>query len=113
MTELLDPGMQAERTWLAWARTGLTFAANGVLVIRSGLTEHSTPLLGVGVTMTLATAIFAVIGRRRHHVIVSAVRDNRNPMNYRLVRITTWTTIVTAVAVMAISIHYGNAPRTP
>lgn len=108
MSEILDPGLQAERTWLAWARTGLSFAANGALVVRSGFEEHNDALLAIGLAMFVATTLFAVVGRQRHHHIVTAVRNHRNPMHYRLLALTAWTTIVAGIGIVIISLRYGG-----
>jgi uncharacterized membrane protein YidH (DUF202 family) len=57
-----DPGLQPERTLLAWRRTALGLVANGVLLLASGV-GTSGVRVGLGVTVTvLALSCWAVVG---------------------------------------------------
>lgn len=62
-----DPGVQAERTALAWNRTGLALAVNAALTLRAGVVNHAPALLLLGGALLLAAALFVPLGgwRRR------------------------------------------------
>ena len=64
---MLDRGLQAERTRLAWSRTALSFAAVGALMLHSGMSTgdrlHQLPGL-IGLCAAAATYL---LGVRRYH----------------------------------------------
>lgn len=63
-----DPGLQAERTALAWNRTGLALLANALLALRSGWASRETPItvLAFALLVAAGTAILYGAWRRRH-----------------------------------------------
>ncbi len=63
-----DAGLQAERTALAWSRTGLAVVANGLLVLRSGWTSGEASLTFVAFALLVAAGAAILYGgwRRRH-----------------------------------------------
>ena len=62
-----DPGLQPERTALAWTRTALAIAVNALLSIRAGLVAGEPWLIAVGVLLFGASGAVVAIGtiRRR------------------------------------------------
>lgn len=72
------PGLQIERTQLAWGRTALAFAAVGALMthLRPSV---SGPLAFVpGMLIVLGAAVVYVVGRLRHRDLETAVRAGRS-----------------------------------
>lgn len=64
--EDLDPGMAAERTRLAWARTAIAFAAVGAAVVRKDVIDGLIVL--VGAPLVWAIGHLAVRRRRPEQV---------------------------------------------
>ncbi|MFE9427152.1 DUF202 domain-containing protein [Kitasatospora sp. NPDC006697] len=63
-----DPGLQAERTLLAWSRTALVLAVNAALVLRTALSHHELPLAVLGSVLALSACgmwVFGLARRRR------------------------------------------------
>ena len=60
-----DPGLQAERTSLAWTRTGLAVAANALLTLRTGMASHWPWLILLGSALLASSAFIVLYGRRR------------------------------------------------
>lgn len=87
-----DPGLQSERTYLAWQRTGLAFAGVGALLV------HSATRAGTALAFLpggLALAVAAVILLRallRYRFITAAARGQRDAASPR---------VAVALAVMA------------
>ena len=71
MTDRLsDSGAQAERTALAWQRTGLTASAVGALLVHA---DPVSPWPGV-VMLATGTVVAAVVAPRRYVRTLRAVR---------------------------------------
>lgn len=62
-----DPGLQPERTALAWSRTALALSVNALLALRAGLIAGEPLLVIVGVVLfgTAGGAIVVASVRRR------------------------------------------------
>lgn len=62
-----DPGLQTERTALAWTRTAFAIAVNAVLSMRAGFVAEEPSLVAVGALLFAAAGAAVAIGtvRRR------------------------------------------------
>jgi uncharacterized membrane protein YidH (DUF202 family) len=94
----LDPGLQPERTRMAWTRTALAFVANGGLLVHAGRSDRWWYLLPGVVVMAAGCAVY-VVGLLRHRQVDRAIRAGAPVDGERTIR-ATWAT-VTAVCVLA------------
>jgi uncharacterized membrane protein YidH (DUF202 family) len=72
--DLVDAGLQSERTYLAWQRTGLSFAAAGALLVHAaGGISHPYAAIP-GLFGLAAGALILARGLVRYRAIVTAAR---------------------------------------
>ncbi len=93
----MDEGAQAERTFLAWQRTGL-----GTMVVGALMTHGRSlpPWLGL-LLMAIAGCTVLVLGPRRYTRVLHAVRDGRTPLSHRMVPGATVVVVAVVIAVGA------------
>ncbi|MFF4343223.1 DUF202 domain-containing protein [Kitasatospora sp. NPDC001540] len=64
-----DPGLQPERTLLAWSRTALVLAADALLVLRTGYVHGLPGLAALGGVLAVAAFGLYAHGVRRRSVV--------------------------------------------
>lgn len=69
-----DPGLQAERTVLAWSRTAFAFLVNAMLWLRAGLADGDSALLLFGLALLALAAGFHACGKRRGRALTAGAR---------------------------------------
>lgn len=67
-----DPGLQAERTVLAWNRTGLALLANGLLALRTGWGSQQAAITGLAFALLIAAGGVLVYGVCRHRQLLNS-----------------------------------------
>lgn len=74
-----DPGLQAERTALAWSRTALAVLANALLIARAGMASQRTELLVFGLLLLCAAGATQAFSAWRRVVLNQASGAARAP----------------------------------
>lgn len=103
MTTTPDPGLQQQRTGLAWTRSSLVVAMNAVLVVRAGVVDAMPSLVAAGMVLLLAAVAVLLHGRRRHQRIVAALAVGRTPLDLAGARgLVVVTALIATAAVWAV-----------
>ena len=97
--ELFDVGAQAERTALAWQRTGIGAMAVGALLMRAHVHTHLlSPWPGALLVVVAALAILILVPQRYRRVLGS-VRAGRSPLSRGMVPAATLVLVVATVGI--------------
>jgi uncharacterized membrane protein YidH (DUF202 family) len=99
---VLDRGLQAERTRLAWSRTALSFAAVGALLLHNGITTGD-PLRWVpGLVGLCSSAATYLLGVSRYHATNRKVPREQSMTSVGAVRTLTALTALTVVVALVL-----------
>lgn len=94
---VIDPGLQSERTRLAWDRTALSFSAFGALLVHSGHGTTRPAVLGLGIAVVCCGFAIYVLGRRRYRRLVASLHDGDTAPRPRALAVVGVVATVTAV----------------
>jgi uncharacterized membrane protein YidH (DUF202 family) len=78
------PGLQAERTLLAWSRTVLLLGVDGLLILRTGLVHDGPGLVVLGALLTAVAVGFHAHGLRRMRRLEQRGPEAAGPAPLRL-----------------------------
>jgi uncharacterized membrane protein YidH (DUF202 family) len=104
-SELMDVGTQAERTALAWQRTGIGVMAAGALLTRWDATDHLPVWPGALLTLAASIAVLVLVPIRYRRVL-RTVRAGQTPVSRMLVPAT-----MALIAAMTIGVGVEVALR--
>jgi len=82
--KLMDVGAQAERTALAWQRTGIGVMAVGALLLRWDVNEHLPVWPGILLTAVAGLAVLVLVPDRYRRVL-RTVQAGHTPLSRAMV----------------------------
>ncbi|GAB3268434.1 DUF202 domain-containing protein [Kineosporia babensis] len=95
-----DPGLQVERTTLAWIRTALAFAVVSLLLIRTGRPETIVVAILLAMAGVITAAGLGLVQRARHRGRVTDFNQADPVHGPRAVLVGTLLTIVLALGAL-------------
>jgi uncharacterized membrane protein YidH (DUF202 family) len=104
----VDPGLQPERTRLAWSRTSLAFLANGGLMLHAGHKLDHWGWMVPGAVIIAASVLVYGMGVLRYRQVGAAIRAGRTVAGPAPVAVTAGVAAfvaLTAVVVLASGHH--------
>src|SRR3954471_17685830 len=102
--DLLDAGAQAERTALAWQRTGIGALAVGALLVHGHVNRQVlSPWPGLSLATVAGLAVLILIPRR-YGRILGAIRGGRTPLSSRMVA---GLTILLVLVILGVGLNIG------
>ena len=106
-----DPGLQPERTGLAWSRTAFVTLLFSALLLRGGIVHHEPGLAWAGVILLIATgALYAWAGWRLRMAATSALTHGApvTPASTWVIRITALVVALVGLTVAASVLYHGT-----
>ena len=97
-----DPGVQPERTGLAWRRTALSMLLNGALLVRSAVQAQSVALRCVSALVVMGALFMYAVSWYRDRSLMR-VADPRSP--HAAVMLTVISTVLLACFAAVITIE--------
>jgi uncharacterized membrane protein YidH (DUF202 family) len=99
---VLDRGLQAERTRLAWSRTALSFSAVGALLLHNGITTGESLRWVPGIIGLSCAAATYLLGVVRYHATNRKVLREQSMTSAAAVRTLTALTVLTVVVALVL-----------
>lgn len=103
----VDPGLQPERTRLAWSRTALAFLANGAVLLHAGHRADHVLWLLPGAAVIAVSVLVRAAGELRYRRVEASLRANAPVAGTALVASAAAAAVCTAVTAFAVMATRG------
>jgi putative membrane protein len=105
--QLFDPGLQPERTELAWRRTTLALVVGALIALRLLPAVLGPWAISVGLTGLVLAALLWVLARRRAHQTAQSLVHNHGPLpgGVLLLLLATLTTAGAALGLLYVTLQ--------
>lgn len=100
----MDAGAQAERTTLAWQRTGFGAMAIGALLVHGHLNAHWLPPWPGLLLMAVGSLAVLVLVPLRYRRVLRLVRAGNNPLSRAMVP---GATVLVVVVIVGVAVGIG------
>lgn len=109
-SSVFDPGLQHERTALAWERTAIATMVAGVLLARYAATDLHWGFAGAGLTEVVFGGLLLLWAGRHYEDLHGPLRSGESPLHPTAARVVGISTIVfTGTAtLLAVTIAFGR-----
>lgn len=101
-----DPGLQPERTALAWTRTASGLLLNAVLHLRVSFVLESKSLLTFSVTLLVASAAAFLFGRHRHRQLLTGLRSGMEVSHQATFVMSIAALVSSAAAILSVALNH-------
>ncbi|MBM7505422.1 DUF202 domain-containing protein [Agromyces aurantiacus] len=102
-----DPGLQPERTALAWGRTSLAIAVNALLSLRAGLVLGEGSLIAVGALLFAAAGATVAVAAVRRRQLSGAILTI-TPPRWALPGVAAATVLATLAGIASVLVEGGS-----
>jgi len=105
--QLFDPGLQPERTELAWRRTSLALAVGALIALRLLPAVLGPWAISVGLAGLVLAALLWVLARRRARQITQSLVHNHEPLpgGRLMLLLATLSTAGAALGLLYVTLH--------
>ncbi|MEC5318174.1 DUF202 domain-containing protein [Brenneria populi subsp. brevivirga] len=99
MTTTRDPGLQPQRTGMAWSRTLFVLLIDSLLFFRAGMADDSPIVFGCGILLLGVACMMAILAVMRYH-FNDARHQALSWFSHGLIALTSIAIVISALALL-------------
>ncbi|MCG8708180.1 DUF202 domain-containing protein [Brenneria sp. 4F2] len=99
MTTTRDPGLQPQRTGMAWSRTMFVMLIDSLLFFRTGIADDNPMVYGCGILLLGVASMMAILAVMRYHFNVDR-HQAVSKFSHALIALTALAIVICALALL-------------